>query len=98
MQMSSLFSNFFEIERKYIAYLFHIGHSERCAQEFSGIGCINLCDLLGSSGSNDRTSACSTLGSEIDDIIGAFDDFGVMLDNKNGIARINEARKNTEKP
>ena len=96
MQMSSLFSNFIENEGKYIEYLFQIGHSERSAEKFARIRRVDSSDLLGRSRSNDGASARSALGSEIYDMVSTFDDLGVMFDNENGIARVNETRENAE--
>ena len=54
----------------------------------SRIGVRILCDLLGRSRRNDRASAVSSLGTEVDDIIGTFDNVEIMLDDENRIACI----------
>ena len=91
MQMSSLFSNFVENNNYPLEYLFLFGHSERCAEESARVGRLDLCNLLGCSRCNYPAAAFAALGTEIDDIIGALDNLGVVLNDKNCVARIDES-------
>lgn len=49
-----------------------------------------LRDLLRGAGGDDGAAAAAALGAEVDDIVGAFDDVEIVLNDDDRIARINE--------
>ena len=55
---------------------------------FSRIGRRMLGNLLGRSLGNDSTAAVSSLGSQVYNMVGALDNVKIMLDDKDGVARI----------
>ena len=48
-------------------------------------------NLFGSARNNKFATCGTTLGANVDDVVGNLDYVGVVLDDKNGVARVNEA-------
>src|SRR5688500_19378524 len=53
-------------------------------------------DVCGSSHRDDLTAAVAAFGAEIDDVIGAFDHFEIMLDDDDGMALLDQFVKGPE--
>ena len=56
-----------------------------------------FCELLRGSFKNDLTTIESGFWSDLDNVVGILNNIGLMLDNKEGIADIDEAVKDGEK-
>ena len=57
------------------------------------MGPLNLYDLFGGPHGHDLPATITSLGAEIDDVIGTFDHFHVVLDDNDGVALIHELVK-----
>ena len=51
-------------------------------------------NLLGGSRGNDCSATVSSLGTEVDDVVGTFDNVEIVFNNDNGVARIAQALQN----
>ena len=57
-----------------------------------------LRDLLRGAGGDDGAAAAAAFGAEVDDIVGAFDDVEIVLNDDDRIARINELIQHLDQP
>ena len=64
---------------------------ELLLQETGGVGSRALDDFLWCAGADDVTAFLTTLGTNVDDVIGTLDDIHVVLDDKDGVTTLNES-------
>ncbi len=57
--------------------------SELLLQETGGVGSLALDDFLWCAGADDVTAFLATLGADVDDMVGTFDDIHVVFNDKN---------------
>lgn len=60
--------------------------SEQLCKELSGIGFFAFCNLFGCSFGNYRSAAGAALRTEVDYMIGSFDDIEIMLYHYDGVS------------
>ena len=60
------------------------------------MGSLNLGNLFGCARGNDRSATVSSLGAEVDDVVGTFDNVKVVLNNDNSVARIAKSLQNLQ--
>ena len=56
---------------------------ELLLQETGGVGSLALDDFLWCAGADDVTAFLATLGADVDDMVGTFDDIHVVFNDKN---------------
>src|SRR5689334_21263438 len=65
--------------------------SEVCLEKLAGVGLFAGGDLFGGAGGDDMAAGVAAFGAEVDDMVGGFDDVKVVLDDKDGVAGVDEA-------
>ena len=59
-----------------------------------GVGALHLGHLLRRALGDDGAAAVAALGAQVHDMVGAFDDVEVVLDDEHGVARVDKALQN----
>jgi len=63
---------------------------EDLAEGGGGVGVAVLGDLFGGAGGDDGAAVFAAFGAEVDDPIGGLDDVGVVFDDEDGVAEVDE--------
>src|SRR5580658_5587444 len=74
-----------------------VGDSEDAGQGLAGVGFFGAGDLFGRALRDDAAAAFATLGTEVDEPVGLFDDVEMVLDDEHGVAERDEALEDVEK-
>src|SRR6266852_1205895 len=67
-------------------------------EELAGVRARGLRDDLGRALGDDLAARVAGLGSEVDHVVGGLDDVEVMLDDENGVARVDQTIQHPEEP
>ena len=73
-----------------------VARFERGAEERRGAGLARLRDFFGCPGGDDLSAFLSSLRTDVDDVVRAFDHLNVVLDNNERMPRFNEALENAD--
>lgn len=66
-----------------------MGGLEDGFEELAGFGGGVFGELFGGAGGDDGATVLAAFGSHVDDVVGAFDDVEVVLDDNHGVAALN---------
>src|SRR5262249_26530839 len=69
---------------------------QHLTQEMARVRLLDLRHTLGGAQRHDAPASVPTVWTQIDDIIGSFDDIKVMLDDEHGVATVHQAGQNLE--
>ena len=91
----SNYTTFYRIP-SYISLFPHILPCQQGLQELACVGIRAIGDVFRCAGCDDAPAATTTFWAEIDDVIGAFDDVEVVLDDDHALAVIDEATEHLQ--
>src|SRR5216683_2024692 len=74
-----------------------VGDAEDAREDLTGVRLFGAGDEFGGALGDDAAAALAALGAKINDPIGLLDDVEMVLDDKHGIAEIDEALQDVEK-
>ena len=63
---------------------------EEVLEVLAGVAFLDLGDILGRAGRDDAPAAVAAFGAEVDDPVGGLDDVEVVLDDDDGVARVDQ--------
>ena len=86
----------FKIVAAYFIFSTHLPPRQERLQELSGVGGLAGGDLFRRAAGDDFAAAGAAFWAEVDDMIGAFDDVEVVLDDDHALAIVDEAAEHFE--